>query len=329
MRKSFLLLSIYLLLLLSGVGLSQTAESNSSAHEEINPNIPIKIDEFGRVGDCELGARLDNLFITLNNNPNAVGYVILYSGVDMLPSERESHPMLARINQNIAFRKYDASRIVFVKGGFRQNIGTELFLVHPKALPPTPTDIIAAPPLPTGTFLWGGSWLNTEDVMGEMEKYVLASVRAKQEEEARLEEINSQIEAVSPEDQSENRSDPINGANNQEDESEDVKLTPEEEESARFSWIKEKFGAELVKRKGSRGVMIFYVDDEYYDIEKIKRFVNEGRDRIALSAKIPSSKISVIFGGYGDNEVEYHIVSKGSRNPIPQPKERPIDIPEN
>ena len=42
------------------------------------PTTPRKFDEFGKVGHCDLGARLDNFAIALQQEPQSVGHIIAY-----------------------------------------------------------------------------------------------------------------------------------------------------------------------------------------------------------------------------------------------------------
>jgi hypothetical protein len=51
------------------------------AHETSygSPTGPRKFDEFGTVGHCDLGARLDNFAIQLQNEPQTVGHIVAYA----------------------------------------------------------------------------------------------------------------------------------------------------------------------------------------------------------------------------------------------------------
>lgn len=63
------------------------------------PKVTIKVDEFGSLKDCDTSARVDNLFVQLNNFKDAKGYIITYSGVDLLPSQLAEPPILIRIKR--------------------------------------------------------------------------------------------------------------------------------------------------------------------------------------------------------------------------------------
>lgn len=295
-----------------------------AAEDTQNPKTTRLVDEFGKVTDCDLSARVDNFFIQLNNAPEAVGYVILYKGVDWLPADLESNPIRSRITRNIAFRKYDGSRLVFVDGGFRESFSTELFLVPPGGEPPQPSNTIPVPAKPKGTFQWGRSWLGTEENFDDLRAFVLPSVIAEEEESQRQQELEEEIEAAANGTLVDVDKPQAAEATAEETSTEEAepKLSPEEIDDLRFSWANERFAEEVARRKGSHGIIIFYADDQYYDITKLLHFVETGRDRIASAAKLPPSKIRVIYGGYGYCQIEYHIVSKGSPDPQPKPKER-------
>src|SRR5262249_40094692 len=106
-------------------------------------------------------------------------------------------------------------------------------------------------------------------------------------------------------------------------------LSPEEQENLRFSWADERFGAEIARRNKASGVLIFYANDKYYDINKLKYFVEQGKERIAHESKIDISRIQAIFGGYRDYpQGEFWIVPANGEFPTATPDERPIEQPQ-
>ena len=92
------------------------------------------IDSFGKLPNDEVRARMDALFVALGNNPNAQGYLISY-GPDKEITAREK-----LIKSHVAMRKYDASRIIFVRCGenpYRESeVRTVAWIVPPGAKPP-------------------------------------------------------------------------------------------------------------------------------------------------------------------------------------------------
>jgi len=96
---------------------------------------PRLIDEFGKLPDDEVKARIDALYTALGNEPNAQGYIINY-GTDKEIAARER-----QIQKAIAFRKYDPSRVTIVRGGANPNgagVWTKVWIVPPGADNPTP-----------------------------------------------------------------------------------------------------------------------------------------------------------------------------------------------
>ena len=97
-----------------------------------------RLDEFGNLPRDEIRARVDAMIIALGNEPNAVGYIVVY-GTDKEIAQREKV-----IREHIAFRKYDASRVRFIKGGANPRgepgAWTRFWILPPGAKPPTAED---------------------------------------------------------------------------------------------------------------------------------------------------------------------------------------------
>lgn len=92
-----------------------------------------QVDEFGPLPNDEVRGRIDNLFVTLSNNPDAQGYIINY-GTDRQIAAREK-----LIQNHINFRKYDRSRITMVRGGNPDGVqNTKVYTVPPGAENPIP-----------------------------------------------------------------------------------------------------------------------------------------------------------------------------------------------
>lgn len=102
---------------------------------------PREFDEFPSVTFDDDKARLDNLAIELQNNPNAQGYIIVYGGRTSTPTavsalgERSRHYL-------VATRGIDASRVVVINGGYRERPTIQLWIVPPGATPPAATPTI-------------------------------------------------------------------------------------------------------------------------------------------------------------------------------------------
>lgn len=94
---------------------------------------PVLIDEFGRLANDDVRARLDQFFIELQNNPTNQGYIINYG------TAREIQARERLIQSHITLRRLDRSRITMVRGGdLGTGISTKLYRVPPGAENPNP-----------------------------------------------------------------------------------------------------------------------------------------------------------------------------------------------
>jgi hypothetical protein len=109
-----------------------------------------KIDEYGNIRFNDEKARLDNFAIELQNDPTAQGYLICYGGRRGRAGEAAARCDRAK-NYLVTTRGIDASRIVTVDGGYRENLTVELWVVPTGAQPPTasptvqPSEVTTAP----------------------------------------------------------------------------------------------------------------------------------------------------------------------------------------
>jgi hypothetical protein len=93
---------------------------------------PVKTDEFGVLANDDVKNRIDNFIIELQNDPTSTGVIINYGNA------KDKAKRLKVINDQIKFRKFDASRITFVDGGEAAEVKTELWRVPAGATAPTP-----------------------------------------------------------------------------------------------------------------------------------------------------------------------------------------------
>lgn len=90
------------------------------------------IEEVGPLSADDLRARIDNLFIRLQNDPTATGYIINYGPARQVTARERI------IRSHIQLRRYDASRVVIVNGGQEAEIRTRIYIVPQGVEPPTP-----------------------------------------------------------------------------------------------------------------------------------------------------------------------------------------------
>jgi hypothetical protein len=88
-------------------------------------------------------ARLDNLAVTLQNDPTATTYVIAYGGRTSRIGTADLLGTRAR-DYLVTQRGIDQSRITVLNGGFREEDCVELWVVPSGATPPQPTPTVQA-----------------------------------------------------------------------------------------------------------------------------------------------------------------------------------------
>jgi len=111
---------------------------------------PVKIEhpstQFDVCCSCSFDdqkARLDNLAVTLQNDPTATTYVIAYGGRTSRIGTADLLGTRAR-DYLVTHRGIDQSRITVLNGGFREEDCVELWIVPSGATPPRPTPTVQA-----------------------------------------------------------------------------------------------------------------------------------------------------------------------------------------
>ncbi|HEV8589203.1 MAG TPA: hypothetical protein VGQ72_10040 [Pyrinomonadaceae bacterium] len=108
-----------------------------------NGEWPRKFDEFGNINCEDELARLDAFAIELQNQPNLIGYVIIYGG--RTGRRNEAKARAARMYYYLVrSRGMDRKRVVTVDGGFRETLMGELWLSKPGAPVPVATPTVRA-----------------------------------------------------------------------------------------------------------------------------------------------------------------------------------------
>ena len=320
---------LFLTALLSAVIYSQHAHHPAPTLEARESEKTELIDEFGRLGHCDLTSRFDMFFYQLSQNPSSVGYVIVYQGTDVLPASYDSPGMERFFVNHMYFRNFDSSRVVVINGGFREEARTELWIVPPGGEEPAPKDTVPAPVIPTSeTFLFDRGHFFSDEMSSSLDDFEQPSVKAKRAAEEAAWAAENEAENPAYEEASETPADveePAEDAEQQEDEYVDTR-TPAEIEEERFSFISDKFGDMLAKRIDSTGVIILYADDQTYDIGRLISFVEEGKARLAKLSGIDPARVSIRFGGYRDSpEIDYWIVPPSGKEPVATPTEPTVD----
>ncbi len=262
------------------------------------------IDEFGRLGDCDLRARFDQFYIELQNDRSLSGYVIFYNGRDMLPVYYDA-PVHERIFANhTTLRRFDRSRITLVRGGFRDEMTTQLWLVPKGAESPKPVDSEPVPALPHDV-----AFKFDAKTIYEGDRFVLESVKERERlelaSEFGWEMVESENEVAFDEDELA-------------DEEDDIDDT--------YSWFSREFAAYLLSHPESTGVILFYADDQRVDIGMLHSYIVETISKFEQDGISIQSRAAVRFGGHRMSEnVEFFVVPRGAKEPTASPSARMLD----
>ncbi|HEY0319956.1 MAG TPA: hypothetical protein VGC66_03210 [Pyrinomonadaceae bacterium] len=133
------------------------AGARTAAQETARSSEPTaqKFDEFEAAYGCDLGARLDNFAIQLQNEPLTTGYIITYGPEGEGSGSGEFRQKISE-NYLIAARGLEASRIKSVYGGRYKELkmsATEFWILPPGAEPPEPQKYENETKTFTGKFL--------------------------------------------------------------------------------------------------------------------------------------------------------------------------------
>jgi hypothetical protein len=120
----------------------QTAQASTNVPPP--PKRTIVGREFDTCCSCSYDdqkARLDNLAVELQNDPTTTTYIFAYGGRTSQIGQADR--LLARSRDYlVSQRGVDASRIVLVNGGFREEDCTEMWVVPRGATPPQPSPTV-------------------------------------------------------------------------------------------------------------------------------------------------------------------------------------------
>lgn len=268
----------------------------------------ILVDEFGTLGDCDLRARIDALMVELQNNSGSMGYVILYNGVDVLPAFYEAPQYERVILNHLLFRRFDRSRMTFVRGGFMESAQTQFWLVPNGATPPEAKATHTAPTIPQDrAFKFDQKYIGDFDG-GDDGRFVLDSVLERERIEFG-EDLDEDGEASETIDEL-------------------VEEIPEiAEDQLDHYWLSSAFGGFLSLRPEWSGVIFFYADDQRYDIAKLTNRIYSAVDRYEQDGDRIAGRVRVVYGGYRDSlEADFFAVPPGAGDPKPTPAERKADV---
>ena len=95
-----------------------------------------KFDQYQNLPFEDEKARLDNFAIQLQSEPDSAGYIIVYAGRRARIDEAKKLGQRAK-RYLVKVRKINATRVITIDGGHREELTTELYL-QVRSLPPPP-----------------------------------------------------------------------------------------------------------------------------------------------------------------------------------------------
>lgn len=98
------------------------------------------LDSFGLITNGDTRSRLDGFLVELQNNSTAKGYIIIYG--NRAEGGRDAERRITLYKNHFAFRNFDVSRITIMRGGFREEISSELWVSFDDAEKPIPTPTV-------------------------------------------------------------------------------------------------------------------------------------------------------------------------------------------
>jgi hypothetical protein len=299
----FLLAAVLIYLFAALTGAQDLIDGTEGVNAEDYNRIEVttRVNEFGRVGDIERRKQLDNFLIELQNNPGATGYIIFYQGKDALPSQYGLKGEQIYLS-HIQAKNYETSGIVFVDA-FREHQATEFWIVPAGCSAPQPTAVIAPLEVPKNdTFLFHRSHFDFS-----ADQLMLPSV-IKQRELSQEEYMRDNGDFVNAEEETAPAV---------------IEKSPDETNVEMFLRAGNEFAEKFKADPDGRGVVIFYADDNMFDVKKLDTDMQNRIAALAARAGLAPNKFQVIFGGYRRGiEVEMWIVPKTAKSPLAKPAAR-------
>lgn len=314
MRLKFVL--AFVLVICFALFAAAQEERQNSVSEQNRPAETRLFDEFGLTSHCDLGARIQNVFIELGDNPGTRAYIIIYRGANALPvaqTERTVQIQIKRIKEQVTFMNLDDSRIEIVDGGFRDNntILNEVWIIPEGGAIPKPSATVEKSKLP----------VDKAFKVDERGLYVYEAQRNLPEIDP-VEETEIPGEE-NPEPAPESSVETETVENSEMIENSEAETEEYSDEYNPYDWISDYFAEQLRGDKKLKGVVIFYADETEYDISKLRANIDEGIRKSSEKSAFDLNGVKVIFGGYRkDSKIEFWIVPPGAKEPLPTLEEK-------
>jgi hypothetical protein len=298
------------------VFVSQLADDSQRAQEE--EKAARKFDEFQELlRHCDLSARLDNLAIQLQAEPESKAFVIVYQGKYDLPARVSAYR--ARISDYLVnMRGTDPARLVVIDGGYRQIVTTELWIVGKGVTAPDPGDTINVKQELDKAFKFEEYPVYLADISRQF-------AEQSGEEAETIEEAGAGAEAVTEEAASEQpleAREEIDAAQARSEESEEVSIEAEEVNTVddNVGWASKDYARALEMEAKSGGHIIFYADRERADFSRVKEVVERGKTKLIEKYGVKAERLTMTFGGYRESSaIELWLVPASASLPLPTP----------
>ena len=285
-------------------------------------------DEYGKVGHCDETARLDNFAITLQNEPESRGHVIVYAGKEDLPGSLPAIRNRAR-HYLVQMRGLEPARLEVVFGGFRETRATELWVLRTGDAAPSPSRTIEVARDPHKAIQYTFAPFDFEHT--EPDEAVDESA-AEEAEEAETADASTVGASANGETAEHAKSDAPGEDADSESEAEsdesdfdpgEYETTAEDPESeaskVNLEWQAERYVEALKQERGARACLIVYYDPEGKSFKKVQERVEEVRRQLVERHGLKAEQIVTLAGGYHDwPQVEFWIVPEGAELPVPK-----------
>ena len=327
------------LLLTFAAGLTTRAQEPQPQATVEPPASPTgKFDEYGNIRHCDLSARLDNFAITLQNQPNTKGYLMIYLGEKDLPARMPG--VLARAADYLVnSRGVEPERLQVVSAGYRKEQTTELWLVAEGDDAPTPTDTIEISRVPGSAYQWDERGfdveLNPDSEPDEIQVGENESDASSSEgDDGSASENEPAVETVDEAEAPEIAETEEEAAWRLEQEKYELSVESRElievegsEEPPTMGTVKvslwwqvESFVKALKDEPEARACLIYYDGAGEVGKAKVSELVSRAKSRLEEMYGIKSEQLVLINGGRSDDPgVELWIVPNGAALPEPQP----------
>jgi hypothetical protein len=266
--------------------------------------VPLKFDEYGAVGECDEGARLDNFVIQLQNEPTSQGFIIGYDGRDTLPARLGRR--LRRAADYLTYQRgLPPDRVTAVKGGYRETETTELWIAPKGAPAPEPSKTIVVERETGKTFKYDEFYpenavveYQEEPELPQQEEVTAGNESMVLQQEEIVSFQLSPVEESAP--------------------AQEVIVEDQEEADYDLLWASEHYAQAL----GEKDVacVIYYAQREGGHLFKLERIIERGQNLITGKYGIQAERLKTIFGGYRDyTTIELWVVPPGAGAPVPAP----------